>query len=57
LGTSQHLKAKYGSGYLLEIKVGKPKPDGSRTTPSQVDAFVKEMFPKAELGENFLDVF
>eukprot|EP01103_Thecamoeba_quadrilineata_P016784 TRINITY_DN5719_c0_g1_i2.p1 TRINITY_DN5719_c0_g1~~TRINITY_DN5719_c0_g1_i2.p1 ORF type:complete len:1590 (+),score=279.69 TRINITY_DN5719_c0_g1_i2:504-5273(+) len=57
LGSSQHLKNKYGSGYLLEIKVGRLRADGQRSSSAQVDTFVKEMFPAAELEENFLDVY
>lgn len=48
LGSTQHLKSKYGSGYSLEIKLMQGS-DGQ----SSLDNFVKGLFPGAILNETF----
>ncbi|XP_022092521.1 ATP-binding cassette sub-family A member 5-like [Acanthaster planci] len=65
LGTTQHLKGKYGGGYVLEIKLN-PGPDyysmdhtsGQATRlleemMSALDRKIKEVFPSAEAIERF----
>ena len=50
LGTGQHLKSKFGSGYTLEIKlVSSDEASGSLN----IDAGVNEIFPSAVCLERF----
>ncbi|XP_066291529.1 cholesterol transporter ABCA5-like [Branchiostoma lanceolatum] len=52
LGSTQHLKTKYGSGYMLDVKV---KEDGNANDLEerldQLDTFVHELFPSAAEAE------
>ncbi|KAI8501113.1 ATP-binding cassette sub- A member 5 [Branchiostoma belcheri] len=52
LGSTQHLKTKYGSGYMLDVKV---KEDGNandlEARLDELDTFVHELFPSAEEAE------
>ncbi|XP_078610116.1 cholesterol transporter ABCA5-like isoform X1 [Branchiostoma floridae x Branchiostoma japonicum] len=52
LGSTQHLKTKYGSGYMLDVKV---KEDGDANVLEarldQLDVFVHELFPSAAEAE------
>ena len=54
IGSSQHLKSKYGSGYLLEIKV-KQEEDQSILAQKmdRLKTFVIELFPGASIMEQF----
>lgn len=49
IGSTQHLKNKYGSGYSLEIKIEQ----GDHQAQSKLDNFVKDLFPGAVLSETF----
>ena len=49
LGSTQHLKSKFGSGYSLEIKLTQ----GNDESLSKLEDFVKEVFPGAILSETF----
>ncbi|XP_038048297.1 ATP-binding cassette sub-family A member 5-like [Patiria miniata] len=65
LGTTQHLKGKYGGGYVLEVKLN-PGPayysmdhTSGRATQllddmlAALDVTIKEVFPSAEVTETF----
>uniref|UniRef100_T1JC73 ABC transporter domain-containing protein n=1 Tax=Strigamia maritima TaxID=126957 RepID=T1JC73_STRMM len=51
LGSTQHLKNKYGRGYLLEIKLG------PRTLLRDFQQFIKDLFPQAIMQESFANHF
>merc|ERR1712185_193476 len=46
MGTAQHLKGKFGKGYLLETKAPEDKTQG-------VEAFIKKHYPSAELVDAY----
>lgn len=56
IGSPQHLKSKYGSGYTLEIKLKSSSSDEMKPE-SQGDryAFVKNHFPDCKVTEIFDD--
>ena len=60
IGSSQHLKDKYGSGYMLEIRIKVPKSGAStanftttstETMQQRVKTEVSKLFPKAVCTE------
>ncbi len=53
LGSTQHLKNKYGGGYMLEIKL--KHSDTSDEKWESVEAEVKSFFDQAVLSEAFVD--
>ena len=69
LGSTQHLKSKYGSGYLLEIKLDQSSQHGGDSSAggggatSDVAAaakqrmldYIKQLFPRAVESETFGD--
>ncbi len=58
LGSTQHLKNKYGGGYILEIKLRvRAGGDGEEGEDRwrRLEAEVSEHFPSAESGESFAD--
>ncbi|GAB6030175.1 hypothetical protein CHUAL_005851 [Chamberlinius hualienensis] len=53
VGSTQHLKNKYGSGYILEAKV---LADGDREERfAKLEELIKRIFPAAQLQEKFQD--
>ena len=55
LGSTQHLKSKYGSGYNLEVKLS-PSRDASVSMDDMIarlQEFVEELFPGAVRAESF----
>eukprot|EP00095_Tigriopus_kingsejongensis_P007732 maker-scaffold200_size264178-snap-gene-0.9 protein:Tk07732 transcript:maker-scaffold200_size264178-snap-gene-0.9-mRNA-1 annotation:"atp-binding cassette sub-family a member 5" len=57
LGSTQHLKNRYGSGYVLEVKlrhIGGPDSSGDVAWTELEDA-IQSKFPGAELQEKFAD--
>ena len=63
IGSTQHLKDRHGSGYILEVKLGHNK-DGATSlaagdTSAARDEFVQgvedELFPGATLVESFAE--
>jgi ABC-type multidrug transport system ATPase subunit len=48
IGSPQHLKAKFGEGYLLEIRYTSPN------NVTEIQAFVAQQFPDATLSESFV---
>ena len=68
LGSTQHLKSKYGSGYLLEIKldqssqhggggsaVGGATSDVAAAAKQRMLDYIKQLFPRAVESETFGD--
>ena len=56
LGSTQHLKSKYGSGYQLEIKLPHSTDASANDQKLQlIEAFVYRMFPNALQTESFGD--
>ena len=56
LGSSQHLKSKYGSGYSLEIKLNTAENDGDDILQQKMErlhGYVRELFPEAVVTEQF----
>jgi ATP-binding cassette subfamily A (ABC1) protein 5 len=53
LGSTQHLKNKYGGGYMLEIKL--KHTDTSEEKWIEVEANIKSSFEEATLTESFVD--
>lgn len=54
LGSTQHLKNKYGAGYTLDIKM--QRKDGAwQKNLSELKTYVKNVFPSAALREGFQD--
>ncbi|XP_078615923.1 cholesterol transporter ABCA5-like isoform X2 [Branchiostoma floridae x Branchiostoma japonicum] len=54
LGSTQHLKNKYGSGYILEVKVKEQSEDINNDLEASLDlldSFVHELFPGAAEAE------
>merc|ERR1719341_1749882 len=51
LGSTQHLKNKYGAGYMLEVKWRR----GETPTWDTLEAKLKEFFPALEVNEQFSD--
>ncbi|ESP03885.1 hypothetical protein LOTGIDRAFT_97892, partial [Lottia gigantea] len=54
LGPSQHLKDKFGSGYLLEVKIHSQVND-IESKMEEFEAHIKTCFPNAESAEKFGD--
>ena len=64
LGSTQHLKSKYGSGYLLEIKLDQSSQHGGSGGGATSDVaaakqrmlnYIKQLFPRAVESETFGD--
>ncbi|XP_060587751.1 cholesterol transporter ABCA5-like isoform X2 [Ruditapes philippinarum] len=56
LGSSQHLKSKYGSGYSLEIKLNADENDDDeilRQKMERLHGYIRELFPEAVVTEQF----
>ncbi|XP_064640640.1 cholesterol transporter ABCA5-like isoform X2 [Lineus longissimus] len=53
IGSTQHLKGKYGSGYILALKVNASIPTRLEELKGQLHDFVIEHFPHAVLVEGF----
>ncbi|XP_035696779.1 ATP-binding cassette sub-family A member 5-like [Branchiostoma floridae] len=54
LGSTQHLKNKYGSGYILEVKVKEQSEDINNDLDAsldRLDSFVHDLFPDAAEAE------
>merc|ERR1719309_642529 len=51
MGTTQHLKNKFGAGYMLDIKLGM----GQSTDWNSVEARLKKFFPGIAVDESFDD--
>jgi ATP-binding cassette subfamily A (ABC1) protein 5 len=51
LGSTQHLKNKYGTGYTLEVKLSKSD------AAQELEAFVQSLFVSATLSEKFGERF
>ncbi|KAJ3122969.1 ATP-binding cassette sub- A member 5 [Nowakowskiella sp. JEL0407] len=52
IGTSQHLKSRFGLGFLLEILCD-PNTANARENTGQLHKFVKDMSPNAESRDSF----
>ena len=65
IGSSQHLKDKFGSGYVLEVKLSLPSSSGSATTAladrgataARVKAEIGAVLPGAVCVEEFYNRF
>jgi ATP-binding cassette subfamily A (ABC1) protein 5 len=55
LGSTQHLKNKYGGGYMLEVKLKHRHVNNSADGWESVEAEVMEFFTDAVLSESFAD--
>ena len=55
LGSTQHLKDRYGTGYVLEVKLGHPRGTDDDSHIKVFSDAVAEVFPGAELVESFGD--
>ena len=57
LGSTQHLKNKYGGGYMLEVKMKNVGQSSTFNNPNwdALEQQIQEQFPKAELSESFAD--
>ena len=57
IGSGQHLKSKFGTGYHLEIKVlsSQYMTAAEIKTMDKLDAFVKVLFPDAIVQEAFAE--
>ncbi|XP_053402183.1 cholesterol transporter ABCA5-like isoform X2 [Mercenaria mercenaria] len=56
LGSSQHLKSKYGSGYSLEVKLNTDENDDDETMRQKMErlhGYIRELFPEAVVTEQF----
>ncbi|CAG5124847.1 unnamed protein product, partial [Candidula unifasciata] len=53
LGSTQHLKDKYGSGYILEVKLGAHEDGQVETLMDQLEAHLKTLFPGLGKVERF----
>ena len=51
-GSGQHLKNKFGTGYLLEVKLKSSEDDESI---EKLNSFVKSQFPKSTVMEQFAE--
>ncbi|ODM93723.1 ATP-binding cassette sub-family A member 5 [Orchesella cincta] len=55
IGSPQHLKSKYGTGYTLEIKLKSSPQDYANNSSEDRFAFVKDHFPDSKVNEVFDD--
>nr|XP_006816828.1 PREDICTED: ATP-binding cassette sub-family A member 5-like [Saccoglossus kowalevskii] len=57
LGSTQHLKDKYGGGYILEVKLKSSDDEEDVSTLAEkiqkLETFVMDAFPSANMIENF----
>lgn len=58
LGSTQHLKNKYSKGFILTVKVGhdENESDDSKDRINSIKNEIKQLFPSAELKEQYLDI-
>ncbi|XP_055533387.1 phospholipid-transporting ATPase ABCA3-like [Wyeomyia smithii] len=55
IGSTQHLKNKFSSGYYLTIKVKKEAFETSSEPLAEIKAFVEKKLPDAQLKEEYLE--
>ena len=53
LGTTQHLKDKYGGGYILEVKLQMRSQENLEERIDALHEYVRSILPNAEVTENF----
>ena len=53
IGSSQHLKTKYGSGYLLEIKLQTHGDADVSQGIERLHGYIQTLFPMATIAEQF----
>ncbi|GFS20493.1 ATP-binding cassette sub-family A member [Elysia marginata] len=55
LGATQHLKNKYGSGYILEVKLSLALPGDVEELMDQLEEHLKTLFPNMDTVERFME--
>ncbi|GFO31417.1 ATP-binding cassette sub-family a member 5 [Plakobranchus ocellatus] len=55
LGSTQHLKDKFGSGYILEVKLSLRVADNVEDLMDKLEEHLKSLFPDMETVERFME--
>ncbi len=55
LGSAQHLKNKYGSGYTLEVKLAPTSQNTGQSSQDKLNAYINSVIPGVRAVEIFGD--